>query len=130
MTRDEWNDYISSHALTERQRGNIMDKLKELRFYPREYASRDQLPPHALDRVDRLDVISWLIDRDIDTIYDLTQGEAGYLVHLLDHVHTRDDLFDLLPDDYFLPEEEYEEPRQNKWVGIAVIIGGIVLAAL
>lgn len=124
MTRDEWLTELTSRQVTVNQLGTIMHVFYRLGFD----IGSDYLE-HApgLDREERLNVTSWLINRDIDSMNNLTQGEAGRLIYLLKDVHAIDDLYSLLPDEYW---EEDTEERKVPWKGILLVLAGIGLASL
>ena len=137
MTREEWNTYIQAAPITLNQLGTIMHKFHELNF------SKSSERPWYLTpddewfgRTERLDIISWLIGRDVSSTYDLTQAEAGKLILLLKDITTRDYLLSLLPDEYwsegtddtFRWEDTDKDERGKKWIGIALIVCGLVLA--
>lgn len=78
MTRDEWIAYIQSKPLTGYQRGAIMRQCDRLGL---------------ADRTERLAVLAALVGLDaLGSTADLTQGQGGYLVSLLQRTRDRNEL--------------------------------------
>jgi hypothetical protein len=111
FTKEQWFQELEVRPATQNQIGNLMSLFNSLGFTEE-------------DRAERLEVISWLIGRDITSTTELKQGEAGLLVKLLKNVRTPDELYDLLPDEY------WQEEDRKPWIGIVLIIGGLALALL
>ena len=71
MNKEEYLAKLETRALTKNQQGRIMAEFERLGFDEKD------------DRDERLDICSYLIEREIDTTWMLKQGEAGKLVNTL-----------------------------------------------
>jgi len=81
VTRDEWNAYAASVPLTPPQRGAILGHCARLGL---------------VDRRERLAVLAELLNYDgLESTADLTLGDAGRLVNILEHTHDRAELPDV-----------------------------------
>lgn len=81
MTRDEWNSHAETAPLTPDQRGAILGHCDRLGL---------------ADRCERLAVLAELLGLDnLESTADLTLGQAGRLVNLLQHTRDRGELLEL-----------------------------------
>lgn len=135
MTREEWNRHLETAPITPNQVGRIMSAFDRLGF-----SKKDERPWYVLEderwlgRQDRLDILSALARRDVDSIWELTQGEAGKLVGELKDVHTLDDLFSLLPEDWldnpYPTEETAQEISEDITMAEVLFLFGVAVGAL
>lgn len=83
MNRDEWNQVLDTEPLTPNQRGAIMGEFTRLGIR---------------DRAERLAACAALLGIDaLATTADLTQGQAGQLVNVLERTTDRDALLQPAP---------------------------------
>ena len=97
MTRDEWNQVLATEPATSNQLGAIMREFTRLGF-------------GDADRAERLAVCAELLELDeLGSSGDLTMGQAGMLVNVLQHTRTAAELADITaaPDD---PHDQAAEP--------------------
>jgi hypothetical protein len=81
MNRDEWNQVLETEPATPNQRGAIMDHFRRLGFHPQR------------DRAERLATCAALLDLDaLGSTAELTMGQAGRLVHILQRTPGRAEL--------------------------------------
>lgn len=78
MTRDEWNSVLETEPITPNQRGRIMEECWRLGLHT---------------RAERLAVLAGLLGLDgLDSTSDLTMGQAGQLVNVLQRTSKRTEL--------------------------------------
>jgi hypothetical protein len=116
VNRDEWNAVLATESATANQLGAIMGEFARLGIS---------------DRAERLAVCAALLDLDeLDTSADLTMGDAGRLLNVLQHTADRAEL----PDVTALDGDGSDDERTgagtragSKPVTIADLIGQLAL---
>jgi hypothetical protein len=101
MNRQAYLEKLETRALTNNQQGRIMAEFERLGFDEHD------------DRDERLDICSYLIGRSVDTTWEMHMGEAGKLVGTLQKLQTLDDLYALLPETFWLDEQEDEAEAED-----------------
>ena len=128
MNREQWNHELEIRPATPNQVGTIMSKFQSLDFH-----AQDERPWYVqpeeewLGRQDRLSIISAMVNRDIDSIWELRQGEAGKLIDDLKNVQALDDLYALLPDEYWNDEESSQEDANEYPLAEGLALMGIAI---
>jgi len=80
VTRDEWNQVLTTEPATPNQRGAVMREFARL---------------GVTDRTQRLAVIAGLLGLDdLASVHELTMGQAGRLINLLPGIDDPDELLD------------------------------------